>query len=145
MLGGSQIGDRRSSGNSPDGTGVTSRNGNLRTLSFAKGRVDVFDPAFNPATLSVKHSHGDDGDDKGHKEALVDKKLPPNFVPFNVQAIGNDIVVTYALHEVGSPVETPGPGLGLVNIYSSSGRLAASGTWRLVERSVGWGCRARNS
>ena len=33
-------------------------------------------------------------------------------MPFNVQAIGNDIVVTYALHEEGSRFETDGPGLG---------------------------------
>jgi uncharacterized protein (TIGR03118 family) len=44
-------------------------------------------------------------------------------MPFNVQAIGNDIVVTYALHEEGSRFETDGPGLGFVDIYSSTGRL----------------------
>jgi hypothetical protein len=42
---------------------------------------------------------------------------------FNVQAIGNDIVVTYVLHEEGSPFETDGPGLGFVDTYTSSGRL----------------------
>ena len=50
-------------------------------------------------------------------------RLPPNFVPFNVQAIGNDLVVTYALHFAGNPFETPGPGLGFVDIYSSKGKL----------------------
>jgi uncharacterized protein (TIGR03118 family) len=44
-------------------------------------------------------------------------------VPFNVQAIGNDVVVTYALHEEGSPFETDGPGLGYVDIFTSAGRL----------------------
>ena len=44
-------------------------------------------------------------------------------MPFNVQAIGNDIVVTYALHQGGSPFETDGPGLGYVDIYTSTGRL----------------------
>ena len=44
-------------------------------------------------------------------------------MPFNVQAIGNDIVVTYVLHEEGSPFESDGPGLGFVDIYSSTGRL----------------------
>jgi uncharacterized protein (TIGR03118 family) len=44
-------------------------------------------------------------------------------VPFNVQAIGKDIVVTYVLHQEGSPFETDGPGLGYVDIYSSTGRL----------------------
>jgi uncharacterized protein (TIGR03118 family) len=44
-------------------------------------------------------------------------------VPFNVQAIGNDIVVTYVLHQEGNPLETDGPGLGYVDIFSSDGRL----------------------
>jgi uncharacterized protein (TIGR03118 family) len=44
-------------------------------------------------------------------------------VPFNVQTIGNDIVVTYALHQGDSPFETDGPGFGFVDIFSSSGRL----------------------
>jgi hypothetical protein len=34
---------------------------------------------------------------------LVDQRLPHDFVPFNVQAIGKDIVVTYVLHQEGSP------------------------------------------
>jgi uncharacterized protein (TIGR03118 family) len=49
--------------------------------------------------------------------------LPRGYVPFNVQAIGSDIVVTYALHQAGSARETDGPGLGYVNIYSSTGQL----------------------
>jgi uncharacterized protein (TIGR03118 family) len=40
-----------------------------------------------------------------------------------VQAIGNDLVVTYALHFAGQPFGTPGPGLGYVDIYSSKGKL----------------------
>jgi uncharacterized protein (TIGR03118 family) len=43
-------------------------------------------------------------------------------VPFNVQAIGKDIVI-YVLHQEGSPFETDGPGLGYVAIYPSTGRL----------------------
>jgi hypothetical protein len=31
--------------------------------------------------------------------------------------------VTYALHFAGNPFETPGPGLGFVDIYSSKGKL----------------------
>ena len=33
------------------------------------------------------------------------------------------LVVTYALHFAGNPFETPGPGLGYVDIYSSKGKL----------------------
>src|SRR5258708_2808523 len=53
----------------------------------------------------------------------MDERLPARFVPFNVQAIGNDVVVTFVLHQEGSQFETDGPGLGFVDIFSSSGRL----------------------
>jgi hypothetical protein len=53
----------------------------------------------------------------------VDERLPRDFASFNVQAIGNDIVVTYVLHQEGNLFETDGPSLGYADIYSSSGRL----------------------
>jgi uncharacterized protein (TIGR03118 family) len=83
----------------------------LYAANFGKGRVDVYDNAFHPIEL--------DGED----EPFVDNYLPRNFVPFNVQNIGNNIVVTYALHQPGDHNETDGPGLGYVDIYSTKGRL----------------------
>jgi hypothetical protein len=71
--------------------------------------VDVFDNAFKSVKLS--------------DIPFVDTQLPRDYVPFNVQVIGNDIVVTYALHHEGSRSETDGPGLGFVDIYSSTGKL----------------------
>jgi uncharacterized protein (TIGR03118 family) len=44
-------------------------------------------------------------------------------VPFNVQAIGNDVVVTFVLHQEGKQLATDGPGLGYVDIFSSDGQL----------------------
>jgi uncharacterized protein (TIGR03118 family) len=97
----------------------------LYAANFTKGRVDVYDNAFQPAKLSVDHSerNADDDDDRSSENSFVDEKLPRDYVPFNVQAIGNDIVVTYALHEEGARFETDGPGLGFVDIYTSTGRL----------------------
>jgi uncharacterized protein (TIGR03118 family) len=83
----------------------------LYAANFGKGRVDVYDNAFHPIDL--------DGED----EPFVDNYLPRNFVPFNVQNIGDNIVVTYALHQPGDHNETDGPGLGYVDIYSTRGRL----------------------
>lgn len=83
----------------------------LYAANFNKGRVDVFDHAFHRVNL------------QGVKDPFVDDLLPRDFVPFNVQAIGNDIVVTYVLHEEGQQLETDGPGLGRVDIYSSDGQL----------------------
>jgi uncharacterized protein (TIGR03118 family) len=98
----------------------------LYAANFTKGRVDVYDNAFHRVHL---HSTGDgdrdrdrDRDDESARP-FTDDRLPRDFVPFNVQAIGNDIVVTFVLHQEGQPFETDGPGLGFVDIFSSSGKL----------------------
>jgi uncharacterized protein (TIGR03118 family) len=102
----------------------------LYAANFTKGRVDVYDNAFHPVKLPVNGNdsghQGDRPDDDGYfngNRPFVDDQLPRNFVPFNVQAIGNDIVVTYVLHQEGQMFETDGPGLGDVDIFSSDGRL----------------------
>ena len=113
-------------------TGLTSATINgkryLYAANFSKGRVDVWDNAFHKVTLpAIQGSNGNDLD-----KPFTDSRLPVNYVPFNVQNIGNDIVVTYALHEDGNPIETDGPGLGRVDIYSSNGLLLRSldsGPW----------------
>ena len=70
-------------------------------------------------------SHESDFDEDGehNRQAFVDERLPRDFVPFNVQAIGNDVVVSYVLHPVGNLLETDGRGPGYVDIVSSSGQL----------------------
>jgi uncharacterized protein (TIGR03118 family) len=94
----------------------------LYAANFTKGRVDVYDNAFHPVDLG--YSTSDQGKDRSEEnKPFEDRRLPPDYVPFNVQNIGNDIVVTYAFHAPGSPTETDGPGLGFVNIYSSTGQL----------------------
>src|SRR5882762_564920 len=98
----------------------------LYAANFTKGRVDVYDNAFRPVDLSKQHFNEDSADhEDGHsaENSFVDEKLPRSYVPFNVQAIGNNIVVTYVLHEDGSRFETDGPGLGFVDIYTSTGQL----------------------
>lgn len=84
----------------------------LFAANFTRGRVDVFDNAFHRVRA------GEDED-----APFDDDRLPPDYVPYNVQAIGDDIVVTYALHEAGNPLETDGPGFGYVDIFSASGRM----------------------
>jgi uncharacterized protein (TIGR03118 family) len=87
----------------------------LYAANFALGRVDVYDSAFQPIHRGDEHFKGE--------ERFDDDWLPRNYVPFNVQAIGNDIVVTYALHFDNDPHEADGPGRGFVDIFSSEGRL----------------------
>jgi uncharacterized protein (TIGR03118 family) len=110
-------------------TGLTSATINgkryLYAANFTKGRVDVYDNAFHSVALhgsGFEDDHNNRGEGDGNR-AFTDDSLPRDFVPFNVQAIGNDIVVTYVLHLEGQPLETDGPGLGYVDIFSSSGRL----------------------
>jgi uncharacterized protein (TIGR03118 family) len=71
----------------------------LYAANFALGRVDVYDNAFHAVTLSKEHFKQDASDQDGHssENPFMDEQLPAHFVPFNVQAIGNDIVVTYVL------------------------------------------------
>jgi uncharacterized protein (TIGR03118 family) len=86
----------------------------LYAANFSKGRVDVYDNNFASVTLPRE---------QGATPAFTDSQLPPNYNPFNVQTVGNDVVVTYALVPPGAPLETDGPGLGYVDIYSSTGFL----------------------
>jgi uncharacterized protein (TIGR03118 family) len=106
-------------------TGLTSATINgkrfLYAANFTKGTVDVYDNAFHKVTVQPNRDGDHDGDDD--REAFIDERLPRNFTPFNVQAIGNDIVVTFALHQEGTPLPIGGPGLGYVDIFSSNGRL----------------------
>jgi uncharacterized protein (TIGR03118 family) len=97
----------------------------LYAANFTKGRVDVYDNAFHVVILSKEHFQQDSSDQNGNssENRFVDEQLPPAYAPFNVQAVGNDIVVAYALHEEGSRFETDGPGLGFVDIYTSTGLL----------------------
>lgn len=100
----------------------------LYAANFSLGRVDVFDTAFRRVTLppvSRDPEAAGTGPVVAGEQAqpFVDSQLPPNYHVFNVQTIGNDVVVTYALLPPGSPVETDGPGLGYVNIFSASGQL----------------------
>jgi len=103
-------------------TGLTSATINgkryLYAANFNRGTVDVFDNAFHKVTLPSIH----DGD-RDTEKPFTDESLPREFVPFNVQAIGNDIVVTFVLHQKDNPHETDGPGLGYVDIFSSDGFL----------------------
>ena len=97
----------------------------LFAANFAKGRIDVFDSSFKPVKLPQLPFENGDLEGRGHSFAtpFTDETLPDFFVPFNVQAIGDNLVVTYVQHLLGFPFETDGPGLGFVDIYTPSGQL----------------------
>jgi uncharacterized protein (TIGR03118 family) len=104
----------------------------LYAANFNNGRVDVYDSNFHPASLNPNDqdqnngngNHNQNDNDNGdNNKAFTDRFLPRNYVPFNVQTVGNNIVVTYVLHQQGQPLETDGPGLGYVDIFTAKGRL----------------------
>lgn len=92
-------------------TGLTSATVNGKPYLYAanpgKGTVDVFGAAFRPVTFAVDAEQG---------TAFTDDLLPNGYVPYNVQAIGDSIVVTYTSF-------AGVPGDGYVDVYSPSGYL----------------------
>ena len=84
------------------GSGASAR---LYAANFATGTVDVFDGSFAPIA-----------------GGFVDPGLPAGYAPFNVQNIGGNIVVTYAV--VGpTGDDVAGPGNGVVDVYDVNGNL----------------------
>ena len=81
----------------------------LYAANFKAGTVDVFDRWFAPVTLNAW--------------AFRDAHLPTGYAPFNVQAIGGYLYVSYAQKETGSIDEIHGPGKGYVDVYSTDGVL----------------------
>jgi uncharacterized protein (TIGR03118 family) len=115
----------------------------LYVANASKGRVDVYDNAFHLVDLGQNNSNGshanfDDDRHSNGRKPFEDPELPDGYVPFNVSTIGNDIVVTFVLDPPGQQLPTAGPGLGYVDIFSSSGELLLRlehGSWL----NVPWG------
>jgi uncharacterized protein (TIGR03118 family) len=81
----------------------------LYLANFKTGTVDVFDDTW--ASTSVPG-------------VFVDTELPAGYVPFNVQNIGGNLFVTYALKaDPSDEDEQHGRGLGYVDEFDSGGHL----------------------
>ena len=87
----------------------------LYGADFHHGRIDVFDQGFNRVHLSGR---------------FRDRELPDGFAPFNIQELGGRLYVAYAKQDAAREDEVAGPGLGFVDVYSTSGHLLR----RLVRR-----------
>jgi uncharacterized protein (TIGR03118 family) len=81
----------------------------LFVTDFRKGRVQVYDWAFNPVPQS--------------DEQFNDDRIPDGYAPFNVQNIGGNLYVTFAQQDADKHDEVDGPGRGFVDIFSPSGVL----------------------
>jgi uncharacterized protein (TIGR03118 family) len=79
----------------------------LYAANFGQGRIDVFNSAFMPATLTASFS---------------DPSLPSGFAPFNIENIGGMLYVTYALRGTNGR-DVPGVGNGYVDLFTTDGKL----------------------
>jgi uncharacterized protein (TIGR03118 family) len=81
----------------------------LYVTNFRSARVEVYDTNFQRVHLG--------------EDAFEDEAIPNGFAPFNVQNIGGNLFVTYAKQDPAKHDDTPGPGNGFVDIYSTTGHL----------------------
>jgi uncharacterized protein (TIGR03118 family) len=80
----------------------------LYAANFSAGRIDVFDSSW-----SAVDTNG----------GFRDRHLPRGYAPFNIQALGDKLYVTYAKQDQERTDEVAGPGRGFVDVFDSSGRL----------------------
>jgi uncharacterized protein (TIGR03118 family) len=87
--------------------GLAIGNNRLYAANFGLGRIDVFDAGFGPTSVPGNFS---------------DTSLPSGYAPFNIQAIGSQLYVTFAKTSGGKD-EVDGPGLGFVDAFDMNGTL----------------------
>jgi uncharacterized protein (TIGR03118 family) len=89
----------------------------LYAANFSMGRIDVWNQSWAAQSWAG---------------AFVDPNLPAGYSPFNIQVVGDKLYVMYAKVDVEEHEEEAGLGLGVVDIYTTSGmlvqRFATGGT-----------------
>ena len=96
---------------------ITTPTPRIYAANFKAGTIDVFDAQFKPVTLS--------GALFG-PAPFTDPKIPAGFAPFNIQAIGANLYVTYAKQNATKTLDVPGVGNGYVDVYDPNGILLQS-------------------
>ena len=81
----------------------------LYATDFHNGVVDVFDANFNKVALAPG--------------AFTDANLPPGYAPFGIQAIGNQLYVSFAKQDADAEDDVAGAGFGAVDVFDSAGAL----------------------
>jgi uncharacterized protein (TIGR03118 family) len=107
----------------------------LYVANFHSGEIEVYDSTFQPVKLDDEafardrdKSHDFDRDHEGN-DRNEDHR---DFAPFNIQAIGTNLFVTYAKQDAGKHDEVDGAGLGFVNVFTTGGKREArlqTGPW----------------
>lgn len=78
----------------------------LYAADFRHNAIDVYNGSFAKVTLPGN---------------FRDPALPTGYAPFGIQAIGDRVYVAYARQATGGPDEVPGAGLGIIDVFDSSG------------------------
>lgn len=88
----------------------------LYAANFGLGRVDVFDSAFAPKTVSG---------------GFTDPTLPAGYAPFDIRNLNGKLYVTYALQDAAHHDDVAGAGHGFIDVFDMNGtllqRLASNG------------------
>ena len=87
----------------------------LYASNFRAGTVDVYDSTFTQVHM---------------KNAFKDSRIPAGYAPFGIQAIENQIYVTYAVQNETKHDDLKGPHRGFVDVFSNEGKLLK----RLIRR-----------
>jgi uncharacterized protein (TIGR03118 family) len=87
----------------------------LYAANFHAGTIDVFDSDFKAVTTSPPLTT--------NGVPFTDTNVPAGFAPFNVQAIGTNLYVTYAMQDTNTFGDVQGPGNGYVDIFDTTGDL----------------------
>ncbi len=102
----------------------------LVAANFNAGTIDVFDASYNPMAV-----------------VFTDPTIPAGFAPFNVAAIGNSVVVSYAMQDDKKHDDVAGAGNGAISVFDQNGTLNKSlvttgglldSPWALVQSNNGF-------
>ena len=84
----------------------------LYAADFHNGKIDVFDGTFNRQNPTPT------------RFAFTDPSMPPAYAPFGIAVIDDLVYVAYAQRRASSPYDAAvGPGLGLIDVFTSRGEL----------------------
>jgi len=104
----------------------------LFATDFHNNAINVFDSSFTQTTLSG---------------SFTDPSLPAGYAPFNIEAVGNRVYVTYAVQDPTGHDDVAGPGHGILDVYDTDGnfvqRLVSHGPlnspWGMAWAPAGFG------
>jgi uncharacterized protein (TIGR03118 family) len=102
--------DRTGVGAVYKGIAILGQGGSMRLYAadFHNARIDVFNQNYELVSQG---------------NAFMDPQIPAGFAPFNVQAIGDQLFVTYAMVDPATGDDVKGAGNGFVDVFTFDGAM----------------------